>query len=256
LYLKDCVEGFRTNHAVRHVFIDEAQDYSPFQFAFVRRMFPRARLTVLGDPNQAIYGHAAASEGTDALSTLSGSTGNGEDAAETIALTRTYRSTKQIVELTRRLIAGGEAVVPFNREGPLPTVRRAADGGELIAIAAGLIRALQQRGRRTIAVIGKTAAECREAYKALQALVPLRLIGSDTAAFEAGTMVIPSYLAKGVEFDAVIVFDGSEQRYGRESERKLFYTVCTRAMHELHILYAGRMSPFLAAVPSSLYVAE
>ncbi len=68
-------------------------------------------------------------------------------------------------------------------------------------------------------------------------------------------LVIPSYLAKGVEFDAVIVFDASAKQYGRESERKLFYTVCTRAMHELHLFYTGERTPLLGGVSEELYTA-
>ncbi|WP_082705824.1 ATP-binding domain-containing protein [Aneurinibacillus thermoaerophilus] len=72
--------------------------------------------------------------------------------------------------------------------------------------------------------------------------------------FEAGILVIPSYLAKGIEFDAVIVYNGSQAQYGRDSERKLFYTVCTRAMHELHVYFIGEMSPFIYDVSPDIYV--
>ena len=110
------------------------------------------------------------------------------------------------------------------------------------------IRELQEEGHQTIAVICKTAQESQQAYDSLQQRVPLRLIGQETATFESGTLVIPAYLAKGVEFDAVILYNGSREQYGRESERKLFYTACTRAMHELHVYGVGEMSPFLSDV--------
>jgi len=61
-----------------------------------------------------------------------------------------------------------------------------------------------------------------------------------------GVAVLPSYLAKGIEFDAVLVWDGSAARYGRERDRRLLYTVCTRALHRLHVYHAGEPSPFLA----------
>ena len=119
------------------------------------------------------------------------------------------------------------------------------------------IRRLQDAGHRTIAIICKTARESREAYEGLKKRCPsLRLIEKETVTFEAGPLVIPSYLAKGLEFDAVIVFDAQEARYGRESERKLFYTVCTRAMHELHLYCAGKATPFLSDVSPDLYVVE
>ena len=66
-------------------------------------------------------------------------------------------------------------------------------------------------------------------------------------------MVIPAYLAKGVEFDAVLIYDASSRTYHLESERKLFYTACTRAMHRLLLYATGEWTPFLQTVDASLY---
>lgn len=249
LYLKQQIEGFNANTSVRHVFIDEAQDYSPFQFAFIKRLFPRSKMTLLGDLNQSIFTHAA--NGFDPLLALYGA-----EQTEKFVLTRSYRSTRQIAEFTRQLIVGGEEIEPFNRNGRKPTLTQASDSMELAAKVADRIRELQSAGHRTIAVICKTARESREAYHALKEDVELSLIGKETASFEAGTLVIPSYLAKGIEFDAVIIYNGSRTQYGRESERKLFYTACTRAMHELHIYFIGEMSPFISAASPDTYALE
>ncbi|PWK16565.1 RNA polymerase recycling motor HelD [Tumebacillus permanentifrigoris] len=240
LFMKERIEGFQTNTSIRHVFVDEAQDYSAFQFAFLKRLFPRAKMTVLGDFNQAIYVHAAGSTGFTAVSAL-----YPPEETEAFILTRSYRSTRPIVEFTRRMIPGGERIEPFNREGLPPTVTHVADHEDLHAHILDRIRSLQAAGHQNIAVICKTAAESRVASEALNGTIPVRLIGQETASFENGTVVIPAYLAKGVEFDAVILYNGSADVYGRESERRLFYTACTRAMHELHVYYTGEMSPFL-----------
>ncbi|MED4729295.1 RNA polymerase recycling motor HelD [Aneurinibacillus migulanus] len=248
LYLQEQLEGFQTNTLVRHVFIDEAQDYSPFQFAFIKRLFPRSKVTALGDLNQAIYAHAVVNTGLSALSSL-----YEKEESEAFVLTRSYRSTRQIVEFTRGLVDGGEEIQPFNRDGNKPTVTQAADMTELARNVADRIRMLQAAGHRTVAIICKTARESRDAYEALNASIPLRLIGKETSSYESGVLVIPSYLAKGVEFDAVIIYNGSKTQYERESERKLFYTACTRAMHELHIYFVEEMSPFIYRAPSETY---
>jgi DNA helicase-2/ATP-dependent DNA helicase PcrA len=240
LFMKEKIEGFQTNNAIRHVFVDEAQDYSAFQFAFLKRLFPRAKMTVLGDFNQAIYAHAAGSTGFTAVTGL-----YPEEETQTFVLTRSYRSTRPIVEFTRRMIAGGELIEPFNRDGRPPTVTEAADHAQLHRHILDRIKSLQDDGHQNIAVICKTAAESRQAYEALRPDIAIRLIGQETASFEAGIVVIPAYLAKGVEFDAVILYNGSREVYGRESERRLFYTACTRAMHELHVYHVGEMSPIL-----------
>lgn len=251
LYLKERIEGFHTNTSVRHVFIDEAQDYSPFQFAFLKKLFPYAKMTVLGDLNQAIYAHVRADASLDQFSAFFGA-----DETETIILTRSYRSTRPIVELTRRLIDGGEAIEPFNRDGQKPTLTTTATPKEHATKIRERILELQKSGHRTIAVIGKTAQESQAAYDLLAGELPIRLIEKETVSFEPGTLVIPAYLAKGVEFDAVIIYDASAAQYSREEERKLFYTACTRAMHELHLYSLGGISPFLEALPSEFYVRQ
>ncbi|WP_232698103.1 RNA polymerase recycling motor HelD [Brevibacillus daliensis] len=249
LYLKELIEGFQTNTTVLHVFIDEAQDYSPFQLAFIQKLFPHSKMTILGDVNQTIFAHASAS--SIDLSQLSSFFG--AEQTETIDLTRSYRSTRQIIEFTRELVTGGEMIEPFNREGTKPTLTRIESSVDHVGKIKERIRELQAAGHRTIAVICKTAKESKEAYDVLQGDCQIRLINKDTATFEKGTVVIPSYLAKGVEFDAVIIYNASEEQYGRESDRKLFYTACTRAMHGLHLYYKGRVSPFLTGLSPETY---
>ncbi|WP_283809031.1 RNA polymerase recycling motor HelD [Tumebacillus amylolyticus] len=240
LYLKERLEGFQTNNSIRHVFLDEAQDYSPFQFAFLKRLFPRAKMTVLGDFNQAIYAHANQNSSFEWLSTLYGS-----EETEMIVLTKSYRSTRQIVEFTKTMLPNGNNIEPFNRSGSEPTVLQLPDKATLAAQVTDRVLQLQAQGHSTIGIICKTAVESQEAYDVLKEHLSLRLITQESGSFEAGTQVIPAYLAKGVEFDAVIIYNASQEQYGRESERKLFYTACTRAMHDLHIYYVGEKSPFL-----------
>lgn len=248
LYLKERLEGYQTNNLVRHVFIDEAQDYSPFQFALIQRLFPRAKMTVLGDWNQAIYAHAYDNNSFEALASLYDA-----EQTETFVLTKSYRSTRPIVQFTRQLIADGNGIEPFNREGHLPRLTQVTDQAALTEKITARIRELQAAGHQTIAIITKTADEARTAHETLQSNLPIRLIGRETISYEPGILAIPAYLAKGVEFDAVIIYDASSKRYSRESERKLFYTACTRAMHELDLFTVGERSPFLSAVSSDSY---
>ncbi|MFD2372134.1 RNA polymerase recycling motor HelD [Brevibacillus sp. GCM10020057] len=248
LYLLEKLEGFQTNNSVRHVFIDEAQDYSPFQFALLKRLFPRAKMTVLGDWNQAIYAHACDSAGFDAVASL-----YEPEQTETFVLTKSYRSTEPIVTFTRQLVEGGEGIEPFQRSGPKPSVTIVFDQEALAEKIAGRIRQLQAGGHQTIAIVTKTAAEAQEAYLRLRDKLDIQLVSTRAISYENGALIIPSYLAKGMEFDAVLLYDASASRYHRESERKLFYTACTRAMHELHLYSVGEASPFLNAVAADSY---
>ncbi|MCA1294284.1 UvrD-helicase domain-containing protein [Paenibacillus sp. alder61] len=249
LYLKELILGFRSNTSIRHVIIDEAQDYSPFQLYFLKRLFPRARMTALGDLNQAIYAHASVLQQSTSLTEL-----YGEEQSELITLVQSYRSTREIVEFTRGMIPGGEAIVPFNREGEKPEVRVLDDVAELNGRIRQDIEGLRAEGYDMIAVICKTAAESQQAYEALSKDLPVKLIKKTTLSFEKGIHIIPAYLAKGVEFDAVLIYDGSDEKYTREAERKLFYTACTRAMHLLHVYSVGTPSRFVRESREDTYI--
>ncbi|MCY7485601.1 RNA polymerase recycling motor HelD [Paenibacillus alvei] len=251
LYLNECIKGFRVNTSIRQLFIDEAQDYSPFQFALLRRMFPRCGITLLGDWEQAIYPHTG--EG-DMNSSWRASDIGGSSPTETFHLTRSYRTTRPIMEFARYLALDGQHIEPFDRAGSKPTVTVAKDGAARNRMTADRVRQLLQNGHRNVAVICKTAQESREAYEALRNELPIYLVEQDTVSFEEGALVIPSYLAKGVEFDAVVIYDASEAVYGRANEQKLLYVACTRAMHELHVYSVGQPSPWIAEVPQETYI--
>ncbi|WP_317967593.1 RNA polymerase recycling motor HelD [Paenibacillus sp. CCS19] len=251
LYMKELAEGSRMNTQVRHIFVDEGQDYSMFQYEFLKRLFPRARMTVLGDFGQAIFTQATELYGAQSpLIQL-----YGESETSLIRLVRSYRSTREIVAFTKSLLIGAQEIVPFDRGGEKPLLLQVENADQLASSVSEQLAVLRAEGYDSIAVITKTAAESSEVYELLKAqdCPSLRLITKQTPTFEKGTLVIPAYLAKGVEFDAVIIYDASSSTYYRESERKLFYTACTRAMHRLVLCSAGEWTPFLAQTDASLY---
>jgi len=247
LYLTDRLKGRRINSNIRHLIIDEAQDYSPFQLAYLREAFPKSKMTLLGDINQGIYAHV--------LSTPSVLTGEVKlsERTETVTLLKSYRSTRPIVEFTKALIEKGDLIQPFNRDGAKPTILFIRDKAALHKKIIETIKEMEARGRETIAIIGKTMEESRRIYEALKEDLSLRLMDEETYTFKKGRLVIPAYLAKGIEFDGVLLYDASKQGYFRETERQLLYTACTRAMHELYLFSLGELSPFLSTIDPSLY---
>ena len=246
IYLKTQLEGRKTNNVIRHIFIDEAQDYSPFQFAVFKQLFPSCKMTILGDFNQAIYAHSL-----NAPTLLSNELYDSEKF-EKMELTKSYRSTRQIVNFTKEIL-GNVQIEPFNRTGPKPTVRKVEKNSQRIHEIKNLIASLEDTGHQTIAIICKTEEETRNAHAELSMNLDVQLMEKTTYSFHKGTLILPSYLSKGIEFDAVIIYDASKETYTRELERKLFYTACTRAMHELHLFSKGEVSPFFDAIPPQLY---
>lgn len=243
LLLKELILGFQTNSSIKHLVVDEAQDYSPFQFEFLRRLFPAARMTVLGDFNQAIFAHASETVDFNSLTRI-----YGPDETEVINMARSYRSTKPIIEFTRRLVPNGESIIPFDRNGELPVLKQLADHAELHSCITSKVKDLQGLGHNSIAIICKSAEESISAYDALSNIEEIKLLKSNSIEYEQGVVVVPSYLSKGIEFDAVIIYDASKDVYGDESLRRVFYTACTRAMHYLQLYSVGEPSPFLQNV--------
>ncbi|KWW21778.1 helicase [Peribacillus simplex] len=240
LLLKELIQGFQTNTSIKYLLVDEAQDYSPFQFEFLKRLFPSARMTVLGDFNQAIFAHASERVNFETLTSL-----YGMDKTESITLEQSYRSTKQIIEFTRELIPEGHLIKAIDREGEKPLLTQVSSREELHDNIVSKVKDWQSRRYNTIAIICKSAAESAAAFKALSLIKDMKLVQRGTNEYEQGVVVIPAYLAKGIEFDAVIIYDASAQTYGDESLRRLFYTACTRAMHNLQVYSVGEPSPLL-----------
>ena len=251
LLLNELIKGFQANRTIKHIVVDEAQDYSPFQFEFLRRLFPAAKITVLGDFNQAIFAHASETADFNMLTNLFGS-----DEAEVIDMARSYRSTKPIIEFTRKLVPNGNQIIPFEREGDQPELKQVKNHAELHRCIASKVADYQDAGYNTIAIICKSAEESRNAFEALSAIDDIKLQRIGSMEYEQGVVVVPSYLAKGIEFDAVIIFDASEHVYGDESLRRIFYTACTRAMHNLQLYSVGDPTPLLQTVPRDFYLLD
>ncbi|TGB05426.1 RNA polymerase recycling motor HelD [Halobacillus salinus] len=252
LLLKELIQGFQSNSSIKYVLIDEAQDYSIFQFEFIKRLFPMARMTVLGDFNQAIFAHSDALTDFDALTGL-----YGPDETELIRLERSYRSTRQIIEFTRELVPEGEQIKAFEREGDQPVLEVLDDEAELHENIRAKVEDFQRSGAETVAIICKSAAESAAAYEALQGKIDLTLVKKNTEEYQQGVVVIPAYLAKGIEFDSVIIYNASAEVYGEEHLRRLFYTACTRAMHQLHLYSVGEPSPLLGnALEGSMLITQ
>lgn len=241
LLLQELIQGFQMNSSIKQVLVDEAQDYSSFQFEFLKQLFPAAKMTILGDFNQAILPHADESSDFRELANL-----YGPEQTEVITLTRSYRSTKPIIEFTRRLIPAGDRITPFERDGEMPTLLQVETHTVLHQKIVEKALEYRNQGCQTVAVICKSAAESMEAYDALKhSLAEIKIIKSNSLEYEQGIVVLPAYLAKGIEFDAVIIYNASEQVYGEEGLRRLFYTACTRAMHYLQLYSVGEPTRFL-----------
>lgn len=239
LYLYDLLTGRHVDYEMRYAFIDEIQDYTPFQLCYLKYNFPRAKFTMLGDLNQAIFTK-------DESSTLLKQISNLFDPKKTtvVQLTKSYRSTKQLTDFTKQVLRQGEKIESFNRQGPKPTLWQRSDS-EAIHV---LTEILKQNNidKLTTAIITKDLASAQVVAQKLKANgTKAVLIATANQRLVDGTLVIPSYLAKGLEFDAVIMWDASKNNYHKLDETQLVYTITSRAMYKLDIIYTGEKSPLL-----------
>lgn len=248
LYLYDLITGRRTDYEMRYAFIDEIQDYTPFQLAYLKYNFPRAKFTMLGDLNQAIF---TKDESRSLLKQISGLFD--PKKTDVVQLTKSYRSTKEITDFTKQILRQGEKIEAFNRRGPKPALWGRSTEQEAIE---ALVKILDKNNenQRTTAVITKDLASAKQVAEQLkQKGGKATLIATANQRLVAGTLVVPSYLAKGLEFDAVVMWDASKENYHKVDETQLVYTITSRAMYELDIIYIGEKSPLLD-VDSDTYV--
>ena len=248
LYLYDLITGRRTDYEMRYAFIDEIQDYTPFQLAYLKYNFPRAKFTMLGDLNQAIF---TKDESRSLLKQISGLFD--PKKTDVVQLTKSYRSTKEITDFTKQILRQGEKIEAFNRRGPKPALWGRSTEQEAIE---ALVKILDKNNenQRTTAVITKDLASAKQVAEQLkQKGEKATLIATANQRLVPGTLVVPSYLAKGLEFDAVVMWDASKENYHKVDETQLVYTTTSRAMYELYIIYIGEKSPLLD-VDSDTYV--
>ncbi|UQS82262.1 AAA family ATPase [Bombilactobacillus folatiphilus] len=246
LYLYDLLTGYHGDSEMKFVFIDEIQDYTPFQLAYLKFNFPRARYTMLGDLNQSILVQNKTNSLLKEIARLFDA-----PKVRVVQLTHSYRSTKQITEFTRGLLTHGEKIVPFDRNGDLPNITVSADEPAMSQTALTQLQQNQADGYVT-AIITKDLAQAQAVYERFTAAgQKLTLIKSENQRLANGNLVIPAYLAKGLEFDAVIMWNMSAGQFS-EDDRQLIYTIASRAMHRLSILATGTLEPIIAQVPAQL----
>ncbi len=220
---------------IRQAVVDEAQDYRPLHFALLARLFPNARFTVLGDIDQTL-------EKREDLSFYDGVRGmlNKEKSA-LVTMDKSFRCTNEILAFGARFL-DRPAPESFNRGGGAPAIHAAKSGHELDELILREIEACKAKGLGSIALITKTRREAEDVFKRLKAQTPIKLALESSGEELTGAFVIPVFLSKGLEFDAVLILDADDAHYHTEDDKKLLYICATRALHRLSVFAAGRVS--------------
>lgn len=238
LYLIGELEGYPVRKDIQHVVIDEVQDYSPLQLSLLLRLFPQAKLTLVGDINQSVNPAVWRQNAADLKQLFS------PIELGVVRLSKSYRSTKEIFRFCDAILdepVDGDTVL---RNGPIPLVIT-SDEKEWDQSLCQQVKRCKQKGYASIAIVCSSAQESQDVFARLKDRLEIELYDREKAVKPEKVMVIPVYLAKGLEFDAVIVPDASESKYGASYQRRLLYVVCSRALHELILIATGHLSPFI-----------
>jgi len=247
LLLKGYLEGFLENRKISQIVVDEAQDYTSVQFEILRNIFIASSWTILGDANQ-LVNPCIKMDGFESLSRLFAGR-----KPVILKLNTSYRASHELTEFTKYMSVIPDVTYATAREGKKPVITIAETAADMVENIAQDIEMLRSEGSESIAVICKSAAEAEDAFGRLQGLCDIILLTSTDCSFRTGTVVMPVYLAKGLEFDAVVIYDAGRHNYPDPSEQELLYTACTRALHRLHIHCSGDPSPLLPIEHSELY---
>jgi DNA helicase II / ATP-dependent DNA helicase PcrA len=243
-YLKAKLEGIDEKFKMRSIFIDEAQDYSYFQFAALKEGFETDLFTIVGDLAQGIHSYRGLNSWEPLLTEIFPN-------ANYQALQKSYRTTVEIMNLANDILSimrkDLPKVVPVIRHGDKPRFTK-VDPSNLKQVREALegdITSLKEEDLHSIAIIGRTEKECQRIYQMLEtSRLPIQLLEEKEDMKKGNVVILPSYLSKGLEFDAVLIVTLEEAYTEVELDIKLLYVAMTRPMHRLY-MYGSDLANFL-----------
>ncbi|MEG0306679.1 MAG: AAA family ATPase [Clostridium sp.] len=226
LYLKIKLQGLKLDKEIKHLVIDEAQDYSPLQFMVLKELINTKSMTIVGDSNQQLISNGGRSSLSSLEEIFSG------DLVEVFKLNKSYRSTKEIMEYSNKYI-NDVSIVPMVRTGSSVGEMKSTSDIELLEKIVEVVNCLKEKELNNIAIITKNLASSREVWELINSKISSKLIEKENLHIAEGVMVMPSYYAKGLEFDGAIVIEESMEDNYKDN---LMYIMCTRALHNLSVI--------------------
>ena len=247
MYIKCMVHGIKTKFELKHIVIDEAQDFSEFQFYVFKKIVKSNSMTILGDLSQGIYYYRGTRNWEQTMNIVFG-----EDSdLKFLTLKKTYRTTEEIMNLANHVISNIRDILncelgePVMKNGAPVTIKKFDSRNDMILKIKQRLEEFKEKGFTNIAIIGKTIPDCLKLKEELNDDT-IHMINSKDSEYNGGINIVPSYLSKGLEFDAVIITDADIYNYTKsEVDTKLLYVCITRAMNTLDIYHVEKISELL-----------
>lgn len=224
LYLAIKLEGKKATKDYRHVVIDEAQDYSPLQFKVVRELTGTKYFTVVGDVNQRLIKYSDLAPMMELGKIFD------DVNPEIYNLNKSYRSTYEIMEYANKYL-DEDRIIPIVRHGKPVEEIEFHNSEELSESIIESLKEFSNEGLESIAIITRDKEELEKVYNLISNKVHLVKFDNEDVLYKGGNVIIPSYFAKGLEFDGVIIVDNGSSK--DENEDLIKYIMSTRALHRL-----------------------
>lgn len=235
MYLKLKLNGNNEFKEFVHIVIDEAQDFGTFNFFVLKELMNKSTFSIFGDLTQGIYSYRGINNWDEVNKEVF------NEECKIMKLQKSYRTTIEIMlaaNLVSKHLGLGEGK-PVIRHGDDVCLTKLTDENKNEYVF-NLVNTYIKKSHKSIAIICKNPLETKEVHEFLiKKGMSLEIITEDNESYNGGICVVTSYLAKGLEFDAVIVYNANENCYSSKSEldMKLLYVAMTRALHNLDLLY-------------------
>jgi len=234
-YLHIAMEGQQSYPKIKHLLIDEMQDYTPIQYKILLKLFS-CKKTVLGDTSQSVNPYSSSTAGMIRKALVTG---------EEIKLCKSYRSTYEITSFAQKIRTNNE-LEAIKRHGEKPQVIRSTDPTIELADIMKLIGDFRLSDYKSLGIVCKDESQAENLYNRLQEKDKnIYFLSSKSKVFMQGVVITSAHMAKGLEFDEVIIPHVNAINYKNEIEQNILYIAATRAMHKLSLTYCGRISKFI-----------
>lgn len=248
LYIHMRLQGSNLKGRFNHIVVDEAQDYSQFQMYILNELSSNSSFTIVGDLSQGIHSY----RGIQTWDSFMKDIFHNRDM-EFLTLRKCYRSTMEIMEFANAVIKKWKKddiilAEPVLRSGDKPRIINKQNDSQIVKDILDKIISIKKEGHKSIAIICKDNKESQEVYDSIMKNTneEIHLIADKDTAYTGGIVVIPAYMAKGLEFDVVMIYDCSKDKYFEdELNIKLLYVSITRPLHKLYIYYKGEASQLI-----------
>ena len=237
LYFK--IYGTNKYKNIKQVVIDEAQDYYPLQYEIFNLLFSNAKFTILGDMKQTLAKKEDISFYEQIQKILN------KKKSSLIMLDKSFRCTNEILNFSLKFIEQSSQIKSFNRNGDSPKVYIADNSEIFIDEIVKEINLCQEKGFQSICLICKTEKNSTYLFNKIKHKLDIQLIKNGSVSDLQGVFILPVYMSKGLEFDAVLICDADSQNYHDEDDKNLLYVACTRALHKLSLFCENEVSPLI-----------